>query len=195
MMGNVSVLNNTYFMNGFKDDIWLNNEVSFGRTNLSPALTNMIAEGGISFFSYLNGLGLSKEPNLMVLSSLHHYYYDESELRSVRTLVNIKKLNLVKRPDAFLNTLYRILPQDANFIGCFTDRKNLKGYGSPFFQPSRLLNKVINVLDSRTDHSMDRDDIIELLAVHGFKIIDMTEIEGVTYFYAKPAQKPVELRA
>ena len=196
MMGNVSVLSNTYFMNDFSEEVRLNFEkISFGRTNFSPVINSMIAEGGISFFSYLNRLGLSREPNLMVLSSRHHYYYDESELKSVKTLVNIKKLNLIKHPDEFLNTLNRILPQEANFIGCFSDSKNLKGYGNPFYQPSRLLNRFINILDARTDRNLDRDEVIEMLAVHGFKIIDMTEIEGVTYFYAKPAQKPAELRA
>jgi len=183
-------------MNDFSDEVRLNFEkISFGRTNFSPVINNMITEGGISFFSYLNRLGLSREPDLMVLSSKHHYYYDESELKSVRTLVNIKKLNLIKHPDTFLNTLNRILPREANFIGCFSDSTNLKGYGNPFYQPSRLLNRFINILDARTDRNLNRDEVNEMLATHGFKIVDMTEIDGVTFFYAKPSQKPVELRA
>jgi hypothetical protein len=57
------------------------------------------------------------------------------------------------------------------------------------------LNRFINILEARTDRNLNRDEVIEMLAIHGFKMIDMTEIDGVTYFYAKPAQNPVELRA
>lgn len=196
MMENVTVADNTYFMDEFTNDRnFSNDKISYGRTNFSPVITNMIAEGGISFFSYLNSLGLSREPNLMVLSSKHHYYYDESDLKGIGTLVNLKSLNLLRDPDTFLNTLIRILPQEASFIGCFSDSKNLKGHGNPFFQPSRLLHRFINILDSRTERNLDRDEVNELLALHGFKIIDMTEIDGVTYFYAKPVQKSAELRA
>lgn len=192
MMENVSVLDNSFFLKGFVDGIRLSNEkISYGKTSLSPAIINMIAEGGQSFFNYLKDLGLSKETNLMVLSSKHHYYYDESDLKSVKTLVNLKKLNLIKHPDTFLHTLFRILPHDAGFIGCFYDRKAMAG--NHFFQTSRMINRFINILDSRTDRSMDRNEVSELLLSHGFKIIDMSEIDGDTYFYSKPVKNGAEL--
>ena len=190
MMENISVLNDTYFRSDVVDEKWLTSEkVSHGMTSLNPAIVNMIAEGGISIFSYLNKLGLAKEPDLMVLSSKHHYYYDENDLKNIKILVNLKKLNLIKHPNAFLDILNRILPPDANFIGCFTDSKSLKINGS------RLLNRFINILDSKTDRNLDRNEVTELLASHGFRIIDMTEIEDVTYFFAKPVEKKAELRA
>ncbi len=193
-MENVSVLDNSYFLNELVDGIMLNSEkISYGKTNLSPAIINMIAEGGQSFFSYLKNLGLSKETNLMVLSSKHHYYYDESDLKCVKTLVNLKKFNLIKHPDTFLHTLFRILPQDANFIGCFSDSKSKAGHH--LSQPSRMMNRFINILDSRTDRIMSRNEVSELLSSHGFKVIDMTEIDGITYFNAKPVIKSAELRA
>lgn len=189
MMENISVLNKAWYMSEFTDDLRSAiDKITFGRTSFSPVVANMIAEGGISFYSYLNKLGLSKEQNLMVLSSKHHYYYDESELKDIRILVNLKKLNLIKHMNAFLDTLFRLLPQDSNFVGCFSDNKNLQG-------PSILMNRFINILDSRTDRKLDVDKVNELLESHGFKIIDMTEIEGMTYFNARPVKKPVELRA
>ena len=128
--------------------------VSFRSTGFNPAIVNMVAEAGINFYSYLKNIGLSKEPDLMILSSKHHYYCDGEELKSVKTLINLKKLNLIKHLDMFLFTLIRILPQDANFIGCFSDSKALKGSAFPFYKPLRLFNRFINFLDSSSDHNI-----------------------------------------
>jgi hypothetical protein len=195
-MENVYTLTPTYFVNDLIDQLKINGEkISFGRTNLTPALASMIAEGGIDFYSYLKKLGLNREPNLMVLSSRHHYYYDESDLKNIRTLVNIKKLNLIKSPEAFLNNLIRILPRDAYFIGCFYDSKNSRKNGKSFFQPSKLFNRFVNLLDSRTDRSMNSVEVTKMLESHGFKMIDMTEIDGITYFNAKSVGIPEKVRA
>jgi hypothetical protein len=195
-MENVYTLNPTYFVEGLIDQLKINGEkITFGRTNISPVIANMIAEGGIDFFSYLKKIGLNREPNLMVLSSKHHYYYDESDLKDIRALVNLKRLNLIKHPDAFLNNLIRILPSGANFVGCFSDSKDLRRSGSHFFQTSRLLNMFVNLLDSKTDRNLDSKSVTQMLESHGFKIEDMTLIDGTTYFKAKPARKPADLRA
>lgn len=195
-MENVYTLNPTYQVNDLIDQLKINGEkISFGRTNISPAMANMIAEGGIDFYSYLRKIGLSREPNLMVLSSKHHYYYDENDLKEIRTLVNLKRLNLVRHPETFLNNLARILPRGANFVGCFFDSKDLRKSGNHFFQTSRLLNRVVNLLDSKTDRTLDSKSVTQMLESHGFKIVDMTIIDGTTYFNAKPAKRPVEIRA
>jgi hypothetical protein len=46
----------------------------------------------------------------------------------------------------------------------------------------RLSRKFLNFLDSRFDIDIDSNDFSRLLESHGFKIIDMTEINGLTYF-------------
>jgi hypothetical protein len=155
----------------------------------------MVAEAGESFFHYLKNIGLSKEPDLLVLSSKHHYYYDENELRSVRTVINLKRLNFIKYLDEFLFTLVRILPDNVNFIGCFSDSKAMNGKTSHFYQPSRLGYKLINFLDSRTDHTMDKNKVSEILRRNGFKVVDMTEMKGLTYFYSQKVAQQVELIA
>ena len=194
MMENNLLLNKTRFTNDGNDNINLNKErTSFGRTGFSPAIINMVAEAGINFYSYLKNIGLSKEPDLMILSSKHHYYCNEKELKSVRTLINLKKLNLIKHLDMFLFTLVRILPQNANFIGCFSDSKALKGNEFHFYQPSGLFNRFINFLDSSTDHNMDKNEVSEILKRNGFKIVDMTEMNGLTYFYSQKISGQIEL--
>ena len=131
-----------------------------------------------NFINYLNWNGLANEDNLLVLSSKLHYYYDYEELKEVTTLINLKKLNLIKHLDDFLQTLYNGLSPRTNFVGCFYDRKKQRGIS----MTQRLSRKFLNFLDSRIDIDIDSSDFSKLLESHGFKIIDMTEINGLTYF-------------
>jgi len=155
------------------------------RTKLSPDTNKkdrfsdkLDSEVDDNFLNYLNWHGLADEDNLIVLSSKLHYYYDYSELKEVKILINLKKLNLIKHLDNFLQSIYNGLSPKTNFIGCFYDRKNQKR----FTVTSRLYKRFINFLDSKIDIEIDSKDFSRLLESHGFKIIDMTEINGLTYF-------------
>jgi hypothetical protein len=131
-----------------------------------------------NFINYLTWNGLANEDNLLVLSSTLHYYYDYEELKEVTTLINLKKLNLVKHLDDFLQTLYSGLSPKTNFVGCFADTRTQKGVSAA----SRLYKKFLNFLDAKIDVEIDSKDFSKLLESHGFKVIDMTEINGLTYF-------------
>jgi hypothetical protein len=162
-----------------------------GRNSQNPSLVDLVAEGGESLFRYLKSLNLSKEPNLLVLPSNHHYFYDEEDLKDVRTLINLRKLNLIRDPEKFLQNLSKILPEGMNFIGCFSEDNNYNWEG--FF--SGLSIKFANFLDFKTDNRMNKKDVSGLLGKYGFKVIDMTEINGLTYFYSRNVRKPIEIRA
>ena len=159
--------------------------VSMEENQNNPVFDNLLAEGGENFFHYVNWLGLAKDPNLMVLSSIHHYYYDFIDLKGVRTLINLKRLNRINHLDAFMNNVFRVLPAKANLIGCFKDNKIRGGMAVPFYQSFRYVNKLINIFDSRTDRFLTRKDVIRLLESHKFRIVDMTEISNMTYFCAE----------
>lgn len=193
-MENISGTNYNDFAKG-NNEINNNREMNSSVRNSGTAIVNMIAEGGDNFFRYLKNFGLNKEKNLMVLSSSHHYYYDETDLRNIKTLVNLKKLNMMKHLDIFLQTLFRILPQDANFVGCFSDSGAGRSTRSIIPNPSGLFDRFINFLDSKTYYQMNKVKVAEMLEAHGFEIIDMTELNGVTYFYSRNVQKNVGLRA
>lgn len=139
---------------------------------------NQATEVDENFQTYLNYHGLADENNLLVLSSTRHYYYDYDELKEVTTLINLKKLNLVKHLDDFLNTLCDGLSPKTNFIGCFSDKKTQKGVSVA----SRMYKRFLNFLDARIDVEIDGKDFSKQLESYGFKIIDMTEINGLTYF-------------
>jgi hypothetical protein len=120
----------------------------------------------------------------MVLSSMHHYYYDHNDLKGIKTLINLKKLNQVRHLESFLHTLYRILPYKAYFVGCFMDN-NYNGHGSHLYQPVKFLNGFMNIFDSRTERSLSDRSITKLLEEHFFKVIDITYINGMAYFWAQ----------
>ena len=162
--------------------------LSHERTVTYPVIDNVINEGGENFFLYLNWLGLTDDPNLMVISSNHHYYYDFDDFKGVTTLINLKKLNLIKHLDSFIYTVSHVLSPKTNFIGCFSDRNTQKEIGSP----PRMYKKIINFLDARIEIELDKKDVSKLLETHGFEIIDMTEINGLTYFRTQNIQRSVE---
>jgi len=166
-----------------------------GISGFFPAIVNMIAEDGETFFHYLKDLGLSRENNLVVLSSRHHYFYDEVEMKNVRTLINLRKLNLIKYLDEFLFTLVQVLPPDTKFLGCFSDCNTSGNNGASLFHPIRLLKQKLNKLDSIRERTMNKNKVSEILESYGFKIINMTEMNGLTYFCSQNVRKSARLSA
>jgi hypothetical protein len=94
----------------------------------NPVLRILTNEEGENFANYIEQLGLAKDPNLVVLSSLHHYYYDAEEMINVKTVVNLKELNQIKQLKDFLHSIFHILPPDCNLIGCFVNNKKQSGF-------------------------------------------------------------------
>ncbi len=196
-MENISSQNSNYFNDITNETVTSGREKMFDSNNiLSQDILNMVAEGGESFISYLKKLGFNREQNLIVLSSNHHYYYEKNDLKGIRTLVTLKKLNIVEHLDSFLNTLISILPPNTNFIGCFYDNKKRNGSFSFLLDhSSNLLDRFINFLDSRKFHFMNKNEVFNILERHGFNLIDITEINGITYFCSQNAPTAAELRA
>lgn len=162
-----------------------------GKSKINPALEDFLLEGGDDFFKYLNWTGLIKETNIMVLSSLHHYYYDHNDLKGIKTLVNLKNLNNVRHLESFLHTLFRILPADAYFVGSFKssdpDRKVVSNYHSVKF-----FNGIINIFDPATERSLTKKGVTALLEEHGFKVIDISDINGISYFWTQNLRRECE---
>jgi hypothetical protein len=165
------------------------NNVSMDDDQNNPVFESLLAEGGENFYHYINWLGLARDPNLMILSSIHHYYYDFNDLKGIKTLINLKRFNQISHIDTFLNNVFRVLPSKANFVGCFKDNKIHSGIAVPFYQSFKFLNGLVNMFDSKTERFMTRRDVIKLLESHDFGILDMTEINSITYFCAESRKK------
>ena len=91
--------------------------------NIRPFKVLLEREGREDFFNYIEWLGLDTDPNPVVISSIHHYYYDADEMKSVNTLVNLTQLNQIKEISEFLVLISGTLPFKSNLVGCFTDNK------------------------------------------------------------------------
>lgn len=142
--------------------------------------------------NYIDRLGL-KDSNMIVVSS-NHYYYDEDEMRNTKTVVNLKELNRMGQVNDLLYSISRLLSGGSSFIGCFIDSKKQNRFSSKYHSLNDVengivskrpfMNRVYNKLDSVTNNYMTREDIISLFQNYGFTIIDMTEIDGITYFHS-----------
>jgi len=160
----------------------------------SESVATLISEVGLNFFRYLKKRGISGETDMIVLSSKSHYFYDENELKRVRVLVNLRKLNVIKHLDMFLNTLVKILPPDTSFVGYFSDT-NARAENSFSSRFTRLYGRFNNLLDGKTNRKMNTNDVRGLLESNGFEVVNMTTINGQTYFHSHCVQRPVELKA
>lgn len=167
------------------------------------AIDNLIEEGGDSFYNYVDWVGLIKDPDLIVLSAVHHYYFDNEEMKNTNTIINLKQLNQIKNVDIFFHSIFKIISPKSNFIGCFLDHKTnyrfavtniisqylaknkIDPYENGITSRVPLLNSFYKFMDSKTDRYLTRDKVSLLLKKEGFKILDMTELNGLTYFHSQ----------
>lgn len=150
----------------------------------SSVLDKMISEGGNDFYNYLSWIGLSGEPKIMVLSSLHHFYYDHNDLKGIGMLVNMKELNQVAHLESFLHILFRLLPCKSHFVGCFCRTK--EGNGKSFRQrPVKFFQGLLSGTRFGNRRILTKDSISKLLENNGFILNDLTDINGMTYFCAQ----------
>jgi len=166
-------------------------KISYGENEFEHAGFRLTAVEGMNIFRYLKSFDLTSEQQLLILSTSNHYYYDENDLKNIRTIVNLKRLNLIADVDTFFNTICSVLPPGVNFVGCFYDSNTWFGSGLL----SGLSSRLNNLLDSRTDNNMNRNDVTELLEKYGFRAIDMTEMNGMTYFYARNIRQDIKTGA
>jgi len=190
-MENISILERNDIAGTFLNSNSKEQSKQLESSRSNPAVESLLSEGGEDFYQYLHWLGLAKESNLMVLSSIHHYYYDFNDLKGIKTLINLKKLNHIRHLDSFLHTIFRLLPPKSYFIGCFRESKP-EGINIALNNSSKLFNGLRNIIESKTDRRMSGKEAVKLMEEHGFKVIDVTEINGLTYFCSKNRKRNEE---
>jgi len=174
-------------------------------SNRVEAINNLIVEGGDSFYNYVDWIGLLKDPDLVVLSSVHHYFFENEDLKNTKTIINLKQLNLIKEIDLFFHSIFNIASPKSNFIGCFHDNEtqyedsinnilsqynainNIDPFENGIKSKNGFLNMVYNFLDSKTDRYLTKSKVSSLLNRQGFQVIDMTKLNGLTYFHSQKA--------
>jgi len=176
----------------------------------NPVFEILAAEGCENFADYIGWLGFAKVSNLIVLSSQRHYYYEEEDLRNMNAVVNLKQLNQIKNLNSLFRCIFKIIPPKSYFIGCFAEynrhqvlhinnsssddgsNTNSDALENGIISKIPFLNMIYNFMDSKTNRYMTRRDVNSLFETHGFKILDMTELNGLTFFLAQKVQVSVE---
>jgi hypothetical protein len=178
-------------------------------TETNPVYAELVGEGHEDFFNYLDWLGLSKTPGLLILADSHHYYFEVEDLKNIGTVVNLKNLNTINRPKDFLQEIYSVLPHKCHFIGSFTDNKKQNMFSpakktqyqikteesGPDLETGRwnsFLNVLYGVIDAKTNKYMTEKSVRSLLEETGLKILDLTEFNGLTYFCVQKTNLSVE---
>ena len=204
MMGNSIVINKPNIANNQDINAFVRlKESSKEFTGNKSFFKILTSEGCESFANYIDWLGISKDDNPVILSSLHHYYFDAEEMKNIKTVINLKELNQMKDIKSFFNSLFNILSQNTNFIGRFVDNKKNSGYelknNSSYYQNKKnfeniengivsrnpILNMLYSFMDSKTNKYMSENSVSLMLEEHGFRVLDMTELNGYTYFFAQ----------
>jgi len=67
--------------------------------------------------------------------------------------------------------------------------------GDSLLHPIKLLKHTAIRLDLLGERNLTRKKVTGILKSNGFKVTDMTEKNGVTYFCTQYKSKPVRLRA
>ena len=155
----------------------------------NPVEEKLVAEDNGNFMDYLEWLGMLEGQNILVLPVRQHYFYDVEDFREIKAIINLKRLNLVRNLNLFLENIFKIMQPGTELIGCFYDQKATKGVSLS----SRVYKKVINFLDSRFEIDLDKKNLQSTFQDNGFTVVDMTEINGLTYFRLRNRKKSFQV--
>ena len=163
----------------------------------NPGVELLYNKGNEDLVNYLEWLNLYEDPNMVVLSSIHHYFYDAEEMKNVKTVINLISVNELRDIKRFLHSIFTLITPGSNFIGFFKDSKNHNGYS---FKPDVVddeavengilskipfINALYNMMDAKTNRNLSKKEVIFLLENNGFKVQDVTILNGISYFHAK----------
>lgn len=163
----------------------------------NPGAELLYDKGNEDLVNYLEWLNLYEDPNMVVLSSIHHYFYDAEEMKNVKTVINLISVNELRDIKSFLHSIFTLITSGSNFIGFFKDSKNHNGYS---FKPDNVddeavengilskipfINALYNMMDAKTNRNLSKKEVIFILENNGFKVQDVTILNGISYFHAK----------
>jgi hypothetical protein len=170
----------------------------------NPVLADIMEEAGEEVYSYLEKFKLTEMENILFLPSVRHYLYNSEELKLANSVINFKLLNRIPHIRYFLVTMNRLLPIEGLYVGCFLDYKKQKQrilknkhslLGYAFLMSYAFINRAVpripvvkhvqHLLNSGKVKCITREEAKLLLEKNGFKIINMSEIDGLTYYICK----------
>lgn len=169
----------------------------------NPRLSEQVTDVYEPFSEYIALLHIPGDLNLMVLPSSNHYYYETKDLKKVKILVNLKQLNDIKNIRDFLRNVSSVLPVKSYFIGTFFNNKDKNIFLTDPHKPPKVstgpfdlvengissripfLNLLYRLIDLRLERYMTKTAVNLQLEEVSLKVLNMTDIKGLTYFCAQ----------
>jgi hypothetical protein len=180
---------------------------------LNHLFSELNADVRTDLINYLEELGLVNEPAILVIPSSRHYFYDIDDMKGVKTIVNLKQLNYVREIRDFLHRVSEMLPRESNFVGCFIDNRSQNGFSDKYGNLPRnmsekaeayengiesripFINRMYSFIDLKTNRYLTRKNVTNLLEECRLQLVEMKEINGLTYFNARKKSAKVGLIA
>jgi hypothetical protein len=145
-------------------------------------IVSMIALCGFSFFRYMKSAGLAGGNGLIILSSHEGANWGRRDIRRARTLISLRRLDLIKHLEMFLNSLGSLLPPDTTFVGCFAQRPS-----ENIFQQGMMTGFLYRLARHGASGypELSRDRVSAMLERSGLAVLDMREMNGLTFFHSR----------
>lgn len=140
------------------------------------------------FFNYITKSNIVENyKNLLILSANHHFFYEYNEMKDVKIILNIRKLNNIYHLNDFMSALLANLQKDTYFYGCFIDNKfSFRNKGNKKNNLTRFFNSFSIITNyPRLTRLLSIKNVYNLFESHSFQILDMKEINDVIYFSAQ----------
>jgi hypothetical protein len=198
-----AVVNNSDIVNDKTvNDAYPRNK-SLGKSNVNRLFDELSDAAREDLIEYLDRMGLINEPDMLVIPSTRHYFYDAEDMKGIKTVVNLRQLNHVREVRDFLRTIVDLLPVRSNFVGCFVDNKAQNGFSDKYSNLPReisekaeayengiesripFINRMYSFIDSRTDRYLTKRTVTNLLKEVGLELVEMTDLNGLTYFHTR----------
>jgi len=107
------------------------------------------------------------------------------------SLIIVGVLILVYLRECFVLMLFRLLPSKAYFVGCFKNNKQHRK-GASFYNSGKFFTGIVNIFNLKSERALSKKGVNQLMEEYGFKVIDITDLNGMTFFWAQNLRKTCE---
>ena len=181
-------------------------------TNQKKDLHNdnlIIREAGKNVYNYLSEHCYINESNVGLISTTTPLNIENLQIKNIRTIINLKKVNDMRYINKFFETVNKKLPEAGIFMGCAeTNKQRYKRISAKF---SHFIGKIAIILDfiltriilklpcikyiyfSLTQgrgQMLSKAEVLGRLIRCGFEIIEFKEINDLTYFVVMKTSEP-----
>jgi hypothetical protein len=183
--------------------------------NLNNLERNIVSESNEAVFEYIaKHIDLKYFYRNIILTTGESSYVDEVDFNDVKAIINLRQVNNIQHPNKMFRAVNTMLPEKGIYAGrleTYSQRKELiyrqagPYLGKVLWLVDFLLHRVIpripyldnlyfNITNGRF-RAISQAEILGRLVYCGFDIVNITSIQGLTYFIAEKARKPAEFHS